>query len=75
MYMYIKYKLTDLVYDFVHAKICTHKQVHYSFIRKCSADIGHRTFEYHLYFIISVAYQEIGFLFVIEYVNMFFFCL
>ena len=42
MYMYIKYKLSDFVYDFVHAKICTCTKVYYSFIRKCTADIGHR---------------------------------
>ena len=41
--MYIKYKLSDFVYDFVHAKICTCTKVYYSFIRKCTADIGHRT--------------------------------
>ena len=42
MYMYIKYKLSDFEYDFVHAKICTCTKVYYSFIQKCTADIGHR---------------------------------
>ena len=45
MYMYIKYKLSDFVYDFVHANIRTCTKVYYSFIRKCTADIGHRTFQ------------------------------
>ena len=44
MYMYIKYELSDFVYDFVHAKIRTCTKVYYAFIRKCTADIGHRSF-------------------------------
>ena len=44
IYMYIKYKLSDFVYDFVQAKIytCTCIKVYYSLIRICTAEISHR---------------------------------
>ena len=41
--MYIKHKLSDFVYDFVQAKICTCTKIYYSVIQLCTADIGHRT--------------------------------
>ena len=41
--MYIRYKLSKFIYDFVQAEICTCTKVYYSLIQKCTADIGHRT--------------------------------
>ena len=40
--MYIKYKMSNFIYDFVPVKICTCTKVYYSLIQKCTADIGHR---------------------------------